>query len=300
MNTTPGPDTGGTATAPPPPPPPPGHGRPPWRFVRHERGKVIAGVTTGMADALHIDVLVVRVIWVIVTVGSAGLGLAAYAICWLAFPSDQHPAPLAHFRFHDGDRHRSWGAIAGAALLVGGIVVFANATVPPFHRAGSVIWATILILAGLAVLLLRQNDEDGPDDTWTAAPPSRDPGLRNAGSRTGHDAGRNTMPPTSTESDITVNWCGSRVLRAPDRHCADCPADTADAPHIDRVDAVGAVADRSSAAPTPGATALVPDARHHQLVADRRRRRSAARLRGLGALHRPRACSPRRCSSSGS
>ena len=38
----------------------------PWRFVRREHGRSLAGVATGMADAFHIDVPVVRVIWVIV------------------------------------------------------------------------------------------------------------------------------------------------------------------------------------------------------------------------------------------
>jgi phage shock protein PspC (stress-responsive transcriptional regulator) len=88
MNTTPpGTEPGATFTAPPPPPP----GRPPWRFQRREHGKLLAGVTTGMADAFHIDVTVVRVIWAVVTIASGGLGVAAYGICWLAFPSDRSP-----------------------------------------------------------------------------------------------------------------------------------------------------------------------------------------------------------------
>src|SRR3954471_10678230 len=96
MNTPPGTESGGATYSgygPPPQPPRPPR-RAPWRFVRREDGKLLAGVTTGVADAFGIDVMVVRVIWVIVTLFSGGLGIVAYGICWAAFPSDQHPAPI--------------------------------------------------------------------------------------------------------------------------------------------------------------------------------------------------------------
>src|ERR1700690_3158011 len=97
MNTPPpGTETAGATTSSygPGSPPPRRPRRQPWRFVRRERGKVLAGVTTGLADAFNIDVTVVRVIWVIATIASFGLGVALYGICWLAFPSDVHPAPI--------------------------------------------------------------------------------------------------------------------------------------------------------------------------------------------------------------
>src|ERR1700690_2804814 len=98
--TTTAPESGPSATSSHREPP-----RTPWRFVRRERGRMLAGVATGMSDAFHIDVVVVRVIWVVLAVASFGVGVAAYAICWLAFPSDRHPAPLGDL-WHDHERFR--------------------------------------------------------------------------------------------------------------------------------------------------------------------------------------------------
>jgi phage shock protein PspC (stress-responsive transcriptional regulator) len=131
---------------------------------------MIAGVATGMADAFGIDVVVMRVIWVIVTIASGGMGVVAYAICWLAFPSDQNPAPLTEFRQRN-HRHNA-GFIVGLALLALGLVIVFGQAAPPFRHGGSIVWATILIGGGLAVLLLRHPDRDGdePDRTPPIAP----------------------------------------------------------------------------------------------------------------------------------
>ena len=97
------------ALTPPPPPPPPAPPRAPRRYVRREEGKWLAGVCTGMADAFGIDVTVVRVLWVIVALGSFGVGVAAYALFWFAFPSEVHPAPIS----------RSWTCSNRAHLRCG-------------------------------------------------------------------------------------------------------------------------------------------------------------------------------------
>ena len=168
MNTTP-PDSGsgGTGTYQQPP-------RAPWRFVRRERGRMIAGVATGMADAFHVDVVVMRVIWVVVTLASFGLGVAAYAICWLAFPSDQHPAPLGDgWRGHRGSRLKNAGYVVGLALLALGLIIAFGQIFRPFRHGGGVVWATLLIGIGLAVLFLRQPDDHGPvtpPGPWSAVP----------------------------------------------------------------------------------------------------------------------------------
>jgi phage shock protein PspC (stress-responsive transcriptional regulator) len=175
MSTPPGTETGGatySGYAPPSPPRPP-H-RAPWRFVRREDGKLIAGVTTGLADAFGIDVMVVRVLWVIATIFSGGLGIAAYAICWVAFPSDVHPAPITQIH---RVRHRSAGYIVGVALLAIGAVVVVGQLVAlrPMRNAGGFVWAAFLIGGGVAILFLRNHDgvehDDREDDRDVAPPP---------------------------------------------------------------------------------------------------------------------------------
>jgi phage shock protein PspC (stress-responsive transcriptional regulator) len=121
---------------------------------------MIAGVATGMADAFHIDVVVVRVIWVVAALASGGLAIPAYAVCWIAFPSDEHPAPMHEVR----DRNFNLAAIAGLAALALGFVIVAShvLSVHPFRNGGLGI-ATVLIGGGLAILFLRHPDRERPD-----------------------------------------------------------------------------------------------------------------------------------------
>ena len=185
MNTTPpGTEPGATFTAPPPPPP----GRPPWRFQRREHGKLLAGVTTGMADAFHIDVTVVRVIWAVVTIASGGLGIAAYGICWLAFPSDRSPAPISQIHF---GRKWSAGYIAGIVLLAIGasVVIGRLGRTRYWGHLGAVAWAAILIGGGLAILIVRH-----PDDDDTPSPVVAD--------TVGSPGGTATEPPAPTTPEL--------------------------------------------------------------------------------------------------
>jgi phage shock protein PspC (stress-responsive transcriptional regulator) len=121
---------------------------------------MIAGVATGMADAFHIDVVVVRVIWVVAALATGGIAIPAYAVCWIAFPSDEHPAPMHEVR----DRNFNVGAIAGLAALALGFVIISShvLSVHPFRNGGLGI-ATVLIGGGLAILFLRHPDRERPE-----------------------------------------------------------------------------------------------------------------------------------------
>jgi phage shock protein PspC (stress-responsive transcriptional regulator) len=166
----------------PPPLPPRAPPRAPRRYVRREEGKWLAGVCTGMADAFGVDVTVVRVLWVIVALGSFGVGVAAYALFWFAFPSEVHPAPISRFA-----HMKEWnsGYVIGLVLIgIGAIVVFGwLLSVQPYHHFGAFAWATLLIGGGAAILLLRNPDE--PDETEPTPPPAP-PGATE------------TVPPTAT------------------------------------------------------------------------------------------------------
>ena len=56
------------------------------RLYRDENDKVIGGVCSGLANYFGIDVVVVRIIFVVLAV-SAGIGLIPYLILWVAVPS---------------------------------------------------------------------------------------------------------------------------------------------------------------------------------------------------------------------
>jgi phage shock protein PspC (stress-responsive transcriptional regulator) len=129
---------------------------------------MIAGVATGMADAFHVDVLVIRVLWVIAAL-AGGLGVAAYVVCWLAFPSDAHPAPLSHAAFRGRNRRRNAIVIAALVLIGLGFVNLFGEIWAPFRHGGELAWAFLLIAGGAAVLLFRHPDEERADSP--PAPP---------------------------------------------------------------------------------------------------------------------------------
>ena len=55
------------------------------RLVRLRNGKKIAGVCAGFARYLKVDVTLVRIVW-LVTFLTAGVGLIAYIVAWIAMP----------------------------------------------------------------------------------------------------------------------------------------------------------------------------------------------------------------------
>lgn len=58
------------------------------RLARVEEGRMIAGVCTGLARYLGVDVTVIRVIFVLLALFAAG-GVLLYLILWLVMPMEQ-------------------------------------------------------------------------------------------------------------------------------------------------------------------------------------------------------------------
>lgn len=57
------------------------------RLTRVEEGKMIAGVCTGLAQYLGVDVTVVRLIFALLAIFAAG-GVLLYFILWLIMPME--------------------------------------------------------------------------------------------------------------------------------------------------------------------------------------------------------------------
>jgi len=47
------------------------------------KNKILAGVCSGVAEYFDVDPTIVRILWVLGTILSIGLGLLAYIIAWL-------------------------------------------------------------------------------------------------------------------------------------------------------------------------------------------------------------------------
>ncbi len=61
------------------------------RLSRPMYDKSIAGVCSGFARYLGVDVIVVRIVWLLVAIFT-GIGFIAYPICWIIMPKDYGPA----------------------------------------------------------------------------------------------------------------------------------------------------------------------------------------------------------------
>ena len=58
------------------------------RIMRPRKDRIIAGVCSGIGRYFDIDPNIVRVIWIVLTVMSIGLGVVAYIAAWLLFPEE--------------------------------------------------------------------------------------------------------------------------------------------------------------------------------------------------------------------
>jgi len=56
------------------------------KLYKIEEGKKIDGVCGGIAEYLNVDPTLIRLIWALVTLCTAGTGLIAYVICAVIMP----------------------------------------------------------------------------------------------------------------------------------------------------------------------------------------------------------------------
>ena len=56
------------------------------RLYLNKKDGIFGGVCSGIADYLNTDPTLVRLVWVLVTLLSMGLGVLAYLLFWLIIP----------------------------------------------------------------------------------------------------------------------------------------------------------------------------------------------------------------------
>lgn len=126
-------------------------------LFRHPEDKMVGGICGGLGDYFGIDPVLVRIMWVVLTLGTAGTGLLAYAALWLLLPvgtakaGQRAPAALEL-------NERNVGR-AGLLLVVFGVVwLLANLGILPalwhvfWGVMGLVFWPVLLIGAGFLLL----------------------------------------------------------------------------------------------------------------------------------------------------
>ncbi len=56
------------------------------RLYRSSKERIIGGVCGGIAEYFHVDPIIVRLLWVLFTLLSFGVGLIIYIIAWIVIP----------------------------------------------------------------------------------------------------------------------------------------------------------------------------------------------------------------------
>jgi signal transduction histidine kinase len=113
---------------------------------RSEEDRVVAGVCSGIAQALAVDVTLVRLVFAVLAL-AGGSGILLYLGAWVLLPQ------------RGEERPGTWAAVAGSILLVLG----AGAAVGGLGLDDSLVWPAALIAAGAALLTRRR--ARGPSGT---------------------------------------------------------------------------------------------------------------------------------------
>lgn len=166
-------EPGATPPPPEPPPPSPNTTRPPLR--RDPDAGYLAGVAAGLANHLGVDVVLVRIGFVIVTLLTQGLGAVAYLLGWMFIP--QAPPGSGGSEATGGTARRGASFWLGVGLLTLGAIWFVSAATGPGGPLGQLDAGLIVPLAllGLGVALWRRSEvvpagTQGPDGSiWSPA-----------------------------------------------------------------------------------------------------------------------------------
>jgi phage shock protein C len=65
------------------------------KLIRTRDGRIVAGVCSGIGDYLGVDANVIRLIFALITVFTAGLGILLYLVAWVVIPEEGEPASIA-------------------------------------------------------------------------------------------------------------------------------------------------------------------------------------------------------------
>ncbi|MDH4075403.1 MAG: PspC domain-containing protein [Acidimicrobiia bacterium] len=123
-------------------PDPPG---PAYRLRRSRSDRMIAGVCGGLATALGVDPVWVRLAVLILVFGS-GSGLLLYIAAWILIPEEDADNPVAR---HPGIDASSGSMVVGLVLVALGAALLMNRLIPWFD---DVLWPLAVITAGGALL----------------------------------------------------------------------------------------------------------------------------------------------------
>ena len=139
----------------------------PKRLFRHSPSGRIASVCAGIAEYLHADVTLVRLVWVVLSIVPGGFigGIVAYIAAWMIMPDSSIPAANAETSTRRLTRSATDRKIAG---VCGGLAEYLSVD-PTVVR---LLWAILTVVPGAIVLRVVAYTV-----AWFIMPESRAPGA---------------------------------------------------------------------------------------------------------------------------
>jgi phage shock protein PspC (stress-responsive transcriptional regulator) len=111
-------------------------------LTRPLEGRVVAGVAQGLANRYDLPVLLLRIVFVALTI-AGGLGLALYAAGWFLIRAENEAETPAERLFSGASGSRSWIGIG--LILIAALILLDNFT----FLSGGMVWAVALLVVGV-------------------------------------------------------------------------------------------------------------------------------------------------------
>ena len=65
------------------------------KLIRTRDGRLVAGVCSGIGQYLGVDANVIRLVFALITVFTAGFGILLYLAAWVVVPEEGEPTSIA-------------------------------------------------------------------------------------------------------------------------------------------------------------------------------------------------------------
>jgi phage shock protein PspC (stress-responsive transcriptional regulator) len=130
------------------------------KLYRSNTDKVIGGVSGGLADYLNIDVVIIRILFVLLALFGGG-GVLIYIILWIAIPAqtvgftpihDMSPSSTADKDATGvaSNKQSNTALGAGIVLIIIGLLFLADRLMPFYNLID--FWPVILVVAGILII----------------------------------------------------------------------------------------------------------------------------------------------------
>ncbi len=133
------------------------------RIYRSKNEYIIAGVCGGLAEHFNIDPTIVRIIFILLTLGG-GSGILIYIILWLVLPMEGKNEPddlkdrvkeiSEEFKNNYSNREKR-GNFLGIIILLIGVVALLDQIQPAIIR-WDIFWPAVLIMTGLFLIFRKR------------------------------------------------------------------------------------------------------------------------------------------------